>query len=535
MLSLAAIGILATATGIQNSYAQDDLPLILGNETIHSLASPWRFVVEPYWHDPFPPALYRPLATAMHAMQWAAGDGNPLTFRVTSAALLIGTGLAFFGLASLLLPRALAWSAAALFLAHPVHVEATALAVNQGELAVAALLCLATASYVRARRQGALGAGVIAGISTCYLAASLFKENGLVLPGLLLAAELTVITDPRSARERSVEARPLYLLLALIAVIVVVARNAVLGGDTIGTPRAEVLSGSGPAARAVTMLGVVPHWLRLLFWPAQLQADYGPKEIAEGAHWGFLQWLGLALLAAWVTAVRFWRHRRPVLVFALLWIGVALLPVSNILVPTGVILAERTLFLASAGAAIFIGGVMPAWAERRLPQDAWRMRAALAIVAVLIALGLSGSWERNQVWRDQEALLRQTVVDAPRSYAAHLALARFLSDSGTAAEAEPHFREAAAIEPALVLREYAAGERFRLAGYCRPAIRRYRLPLMVRPENSAVRASLVACLLQLGRFEDVRIVAVPGLTDPANADFFRQAIRSADSALAGAR
>jgi hypothetical protein len=283
------------------------------------------------------------------------------------------------------------------------------------------------------------------------------------------------------------------------------------------------------------MLGVVPHWLRLLFWPAELQADYGPAEIAEGVQWGFLQWLGLLMVAAWATGVGYWRRQRPVLAFALLWIGIALVPVSNVLVPTGVILAERTLLLASAGAALFIGGLMPAQSGSRSPAEAWRVWAGRAIVALLVALGVWRSSERNPVWHDQETLLRHSVADAPRSYGAHLALARFLSDSGAAAEAGPHFREAAAIEPTLVVRERAAGDRFRLAGYCRPAVRRYRLPLLVRPEDAGVRAAAVECLLTLGRFEEARAVALPGVHDPATGAFFRRAIGSADSAIAGSR
>jgi hypothetical protein len=200
-----------------------------------------------------------------------------------------------------------------------------------------------------------------------------------------------------------------------------------------------------------------------------------------------------------------------------------------------VILAERTLFLASAGAALLISGLMTVMSEGRWIRQTARLGTELAIVFVLVGLGLSRSWERNPVWHNQEVLLRHTVVDAPRSYSAHLALARFLSDSGAAAEADPHFRDAAVIEPGLVSREREAGDRFRLAGYCRPAVRRYRLPLLVKPEDLTVRASLVACLLQLARFEEVRRVAVPGLADPAQGDFFRRAIRSADSALAGSR
>ncbi len=528
-LVLALVGALATSTGLGNRFAQDDLSLIFSNRAVHTMRDPARFWTEPYWNDPFPAALYRPLASTTHALQWNAGGGRPLVFRLTSTGFLIAAGLAFFGLASLVLPKPLALATAAVFLAHPVHVEATAVAVNQGELAVAALACFGAAWYVRARRRGVLAARDVAVLAASYLVACLFKEHGLVLPVLLLGAEFTIVADPRPVRERLAELRPVYLLLALVGVLVIAARTAVLGGDAVGTPPAEALADAGFLRRGMIMLGVVPEWLRLLFWPTHLQADYGPGEIAEGAHWGFLQWLGLGLIALWAATIPIWRSRRPLLAFSLVWIAVGLFPVSNVLVPTGVILAERTLFLASAGAMLLVGGLL----DRQTASYTWR-RTAVAVLALMSVLGIWRSADRGRDWRDQKTLLHQTVVDAPRSYGAHLSLARFLSDSGSAAEAELHFRDAATIEPALVAREKQAGDRFRAAGYCRPAVRRYRLPLLIRPDDSSVRAAMVTCLLDLGRFAEARRLAEPGLRDPATSEFFRQATRRADSALAGA-
>jgi hypothetical protein len=129
-LSLAVLGVATTAGGFGNTFVQDELPLVLRNRTIHTLATPTSFFTQPYWHDPFPPALYRPLATTAHALEWKLGGGSPRPFRLVSAALIIGAGIAVYGLASLLLPHWGAWTAAALFVVHPLHVEATALAIN---------------------------------------------------------------------------------------------------------------------------------------------------------------------------------------------------------------------------------------------------------------------------------------------------------------------------------------------------------------------------------------------------------------------
>jgi hypothetical protein len=530
-LSLSALALGATAPGFGNGFVQDDLPLILRNETVHTLARPATWFTQPYWHDPFPPALYRPLATAGLALQWVAGGGSPAVYRWVSAALLVGAAVALFDIAALILPLAAAWALAALFVVHPVHVEATALGVNQGELMVGLLLCWATATYIRARRGGRLRPEKTAALVLLFVAAALFKENGLVLPGLLLAAELTVIADDRPLRVRFQELRPLYLLLALAAAVMLAARSAVLRGDVVGTFTADAMAGSGLGGRALTMLGVVSRWARLLLWPAHLQADYGPNEIVTATEWGIAQWAGAAILSAGAATLLLARRRLPSLAFALGWVAVALIPVSNVLVPTGVALAERTLFLATAGAALAIGAILSLARSGGAPgaRNPGRWGAAVVVI-VLLSLGMLKSRSRDRVWHDQETLLRQTVLDAPRTYGAHLALARFLDDSGSAAGAELHYRQAAGENPALVDWERTVADGYRRAGLCRPAVRHYRLPLLIRPGDAALRAALVVCLLQLRRYGEVPVAAEPGVGDRVRGAFFRWAIRSADTA-----
>ena len=487
-LALAALALAVTAPGFGNRFVQDELPLILRNERAHTLAEPAGLFTTPYWHAPFPPAHYRPLATAALAVQWKAGGGSPVIYRWVSAALLAGAAIALFHLGTLILPWPAALAAAALFAVHPVHVEAVALGINQGELAVGLLLCWATAWYVRARRRERLRPRDAAGILLLYLAAALFKENALILPGLLIVAELTVLKAPRG------NLRPFYLGCGLAFALLVAARSLVLGGDTVGTFTAPAMIGAGPAGRALTMLGVVPHWVRLLFWPAELQADYGPGEIVAAAGWGWTQVVGLGLLAA--AGAVFWaaRRRAPALAFATGWTAVALIPVSNVLVPTGIALAERTLFLASAGAALAVGAVLAsALQPGGRPATPAVRGVAIAGIGVLLVLGVWRSRSRIPVWRDQAALLHQTVADAPKSIGAHLSLVRFLEDSGSVVDARRHYREATLLNPGQLAQDRALGDQYRAAGLCQPAVRLYRRVLSVIPEDPLVRASLRSC------------------------------------------
>jgi hypothetical protein len=487
-LSLAALALAVMAPGFGNRFVQDELPLILRNERAHTLADPAGLFTTPYWHAPFPPALYRPLATAALAVQWKAGGGSPVVYRWASAALLAGAAIALFHLGTLILPWTAALAAAALFAVHPVHVEAVALGINQGELAVGLLLCWATAWYIRARRRDLFRPRDAAGILLLYIAAALFKENALILPGLLLVAELTVLKEPRG------NLRSFYLGCGLAFALLIAARSMVLGGDTVGTFTAPAMIGAGPAGRALTMLGVVPHWARLLFWPADLQADYGPREIAPAAGWGWAQGIGLGILI--LAGAAFWaaRRRAPALSFGLGWMAVALIPVSNVLVPTGIALAERTLFLASAGAALAIGAVLgPAQRPGGRGRTPGLRGVVIAAVGVLLVFGIWRSRSRILVWHDQGTLLHQTVADAPQSIGAHLSLVRFLEDSGSVADARRHYRQATLLNPGQLAQDRALGDQYRAAGLCRPAIRLYRRVLSVSPEDPLVRESLRSC------------------------------------------
>ncbi len=423
---LVFVALAASISGITNQWAQDDFAIIWKNPAVHHLAQAWRVFAQPYWPPPFAPDLYRPLALLSYAVEWAVGGGAPMLFRVVSYLLYALSSVVVFRIARLALRFGPAFAAAALFAAHPVHVEAVAMAVNQGELWVTLLSGIAVLQYVAARRAGgAIDRRTILTIGGLYLVGCLFKENALVLPGFLVAAEWLLVPGSDSLRTRLARSRPLLLALGLIAVSYLGLRSAVLGGDVVGTSVAEALAPYGVGGRALTMLSVVPQWFRLLFWPAHLQGDYSPAEIVAQTAWGADQTLGAALLAGAVLIAFAARHRAPAVTFGVLWCAVALFPVHNVLVPTGIVLAERTLLLPSVGAMIALGGVGALLLERAEP----RARLGLASVAgALVILGVYRSTIRHPVWSDQFNYWYVTANhDAPLSYRAHHALAEMFT------------------------------------------------------------------------------------------------------------
>jgi len=425
-----AVAVAASVAGVGNEFVQDDLVIVVQNPRMQSLDN-WRdLLTQPYWPPPWTEDHWRPMTSLALAVQFQLGGGEPLLFRIVSLLLyaVLSGAVLLLALRFLVPPAAVA--AALLFAVHPLHVEAVALAVGQAELIVALLAVVMTAWYLRCRRtgQGWLRVRDWLLLVVLYLAAALTKEHGLVLPGLLVAAELTLV--PGLVRARIRQSWPGFVVLAAVAVLAIQLRALVLGGDLVGSYPSEALDGVALGGRALTMLAVATHWFRLLAWPAHLRADYAPAELEASTGFGGPEALGLALLGLAVAVT--WRCRRgaPVTTFGLLWVAIALFPVSNVLVPTSILIAERTLFLATVGAVIAVGGLM---------DLAWRLegrRAAIARAGVLaagvlgLALGLGRSVERWSVWRNETAYVARTAQDAPRSFRAQRAYGEVLFQDG---------------------------------------------------------------------------------------------------------
>jgi hypothetical protein len=108
----------------------------------------------------------------------------------------------------------------------------------------------------------------------------------------------------------------------------------------------------------------------------------------------------------------------------LLLVGVAWLPTANVLFPTGVVIAERTLYLASAGIA-FVAAEGARWITAR--------RGALAAAAATLAVAVpfaGRTFSGIPVWRGNRELVLYALVTHPESYRVHQAAARVLVKLG---------------------------------------------------------------------------------------------------------
>jgi protein O-mannosyl-transferase len=393
---VALLALSSCVAGLMNDFVYDDVPLIRDNARVHSLAN-WRDLLTlPYWPPPYAQDLYRPIAVTLLAIEYALGGGSPIVFRLASYILYAACTVGVYLLASRLLSRRAALLATALFAAHPVHVEAVALGVNQGELVVGLIAVVMVRIYLDGRRAGRITTRRWAALCGLFAAAALTKENAFILPAILLAAELFLM-DEGPWRERAAKLFGGYAALAAAGALLIVIRRIVLSGNVAGATPTMAIAGLGLSGRMFTMLQIVPQWARLLMWPERLQADFAPTDFPMPSSVGPTELLGLGLIIATFAMIIYARRRAPVLSFGLAWCVIALLPVSNI-VPTSIMLAERTLFLPSVGflLAVGAGGEL---AVRLAGRHEKRARLTLtAACAILVLIGLVHGGNRHRSW-----------------------------------------------------------------------------------------------------------------------------------------
>jgi tetratricopeptide (TPR) repeat protein len=417
------VAALAYANAVANDFALDDGGVIVRNALVHDWRGVWRAFATPYWPDGG--GQYRPLTIAHFTADWVLSGGDPRWFHALNVAWHAAASLAAWAVLRGLLSAGGALGAALLFAVHPVHVEAVANVVGRAEL-IAATGVL-TALWLH--RRGSAWAAVPFALGLCA------KESAIVFLGLAPLLDLAAGTLPRAPRD--VARR--YGASVAVAVAFIAAMLWVLRGGAVSS--AEYLwGGVGAGQRILTMVAVLPHVARLLVFPVDLSADYSPAYLRffDGVDLAFLA--GVALSAAYLLALpAVWRRDRAAFV-GLAWIPVAWSPVANVAFASGVILAERTLYLPSVGVVLLAGVALERLARRR-------RGLALAGAAVVLGAATGRTWTRTPVWRDNRTLVVRTATDHPEAYWIHAAMGNLWIRIGDRAAAAREFDRALTLFP----------------------------------------------------------------------------------------
>ena len=330
--------------------------------------------------------------------------------------------------------------AAACFALHPIHTEAVDWLGAVSDLEVSIFYLTAFWLFLRlGREHGRREIWIQAAMLGSFAMATLSKEIAMTLPVAATVYEHFCRGDRGESGWRKKLSR--YAGFWAVGLMYLVARQLVLGGQVPAGLRANV----GTFETVATGLALIGKYAAKLVWPAPLVAFYPFHRTAS-----FLDsWVLLG--AATVTAVAAffvyqWR-RRPVYVFALLWVFLTLAPVLNVHWMAAIVFAERYLYLPSVGFSWLVAGAI-LWSWRRAGDGMQGRRWAIGMAAGIVALLFGGeTLARNRDWKDDGRVDRRTLDVYPEASFLRANVGMGVWQAGHHAEGMREWQTALAYQP----------------------------------------------------------------------------------------
>jgi tetratricopeptide (TPR) repeat protein len=471
-LVLAAIAFAAYAGTLGHGLVWDDPSLLKTiRDVVREEGVPGLLTAEFRLYPDQPLGYFRPLVNLSLHLDSRISGVFPPAFHVTNVALHTAVTVLLHGLLRALGgPGAGAFLGGLLFAVHPIHTESVAFVSGRTDLLSAffvllAALCWARERYGERRHPVALH---VAGILS-YAMGTLCKEAAFLLPAALIAWDALGLRGAGDRPDSWWKRNAAWLTGfggALLCVLLFRLGVARVGFGGAGDAALES-GGASPSAAPVLFL----QYLRLLVVPWPLRAYYTDRELALSPVT-----VGAALLLLGFCAAASGKEFRRAGLLALAWVAIFLSPVSGVVPLHGAPLAERFLYLPSAGLS-----VLAAFSAART-GEAGRLRLPLlGATAAVLALCLAGTVSRSAVWEDNMTLFSDMVRTTPGFSQAYYNLGNVYKTRGRHAEAIEAYEHALRINPRHSEAYNNLGNTYLLLGSAGKAVEAYRQALRVRP------------------------------------------------------
>ncbi len=434
---------------------------------------------------------WHPLAWISHMADVSLFGMRPAGHHLVSAGLHAAAAAALFlalrGLTGAVLPPLLV---AALFAAHPLHVESVAWVAERKDVLCAFFWMLALVSHARYARRPSSGRYLATG--GFLLCALLAKPMAVTLPLALLVLDWWPLDRVRrEGLGRAIREKvPFLVLAAAVGTATLVAQGA--GGSLIGTHRLAL------GARLANATVAAATYLVKTVWPAAL-AHYYPYPQSGVPAWKLLA--AAALLAALTLAAAGAARSRPWLAAGWAWYGVTLAPVIGLVQVGSQAMADRYTYLPLVG--IFLAAAWEARAicARRPRRGPVVAAAALCVVAALLPL----SRRQLEHWRDSISLSTHAIHVTGDNWFAENSLGTALAALGRHEEALARYRESLRIRPRGVEATNNMGASLLALGRAAEALRWFRHAAQLRPGEPDLHENVARALRRLGREDEAAL------------------------------
>ncbi len=397
-------------------FVYDDLPQILNNPKLRSWEYAGDFLAGHVWDfDPTAVAgnYYRPVFQSWLLLNYSLFGPEPQWWHATTILLhVIATVLVYILAKQILGDLKTACFAALIFGLHPIHTEAVAWVSGLTEPLLAILLLSSLICYLRSQTTSSL---------LFYFAALLAKETALVLP-LMIAVHAwgTAAGAPAKPRGRRV-VRTALPYLAVSIVYLVLRQHALHHFGVVLTPL---------SARTIllTWPSVLWFYVQGLIWPFGRGLFPDLSYVSTPTLRNF--WLYLLAMAACMGTVWWWSRGRREDRFALICMGLPILPVLNFAAfSEGELAHDRYLYVPSAFFAVV--------AARAIVDYAKRPAIQAAVMAGATAIYGYATVRESRPYANGVDLFSRGLTTSPNNNIAAANLAAALFEENRPAEAIP--------------------------------------------------------------------------------------------------
>ncbi|XP_071198064.1 protein O-mannosyl-transferase TMTC4 isoform X1 [Salvelinus alpinus] len=493
-IAVALVALLCFINSYDGDFVFDDSEAIVNNKDLipsTPLNNIWR---NDFWGSKLSSnnshKSYRPLTVLTFRLNYLmAGGLHPVGFHVLNIGLhslisalmidmfsvLIG-GLAYDGNGNRLnhAPKA-SLLAGLLFAAHPVHTESVAGIVGRADLLCALFFQLSFLTYCKAFRgdresEEKFSIHWIAVSLLLCAAAMLCKEQGITVLGVNAAFDVLLICNVnvyelsqrlflrRKADDVSERVRTgLLIRLALLAMggaSLLYARWRIMG---TGPPTFTEVDNPASFAENV-FLRIVNYnyyyslnaWVLLCPWWLCFDWSMGCVPLIKSAFdwrtaWLLLLWCFLIGLISQALCSQDSQRRRT-LTLGLVLLVVPFLPACNIFFRVGFVIAERVLYLSSAGYCLLLAYALGHCCGRWSRHKGLLRASLLALLCVYVARCAL----RSHQWRSEQSLFTSALSVCPLNAKVHYNVGKNLADRGNTSAAIRYYREAVRLHPTYV-------------------------------------------------------------------------------------
>lgn len=544
LIIIVALSVITYLNCLPNQFVYDDSSTIVENKLIKD----WGNFNALFTHDYFKLSgelTYRPIVTLSYFIDYSVWHMNPMGYHLVNVVLHTINIVFVYFLVRLLLRqydktqeshnqitnRGLALLTAVFFTLHPVVSEVINVISYREDLIATAFLIASfllfllyeervvaqipfspsfqnkdlgefSLSAFHRKRTISLSAGAMA----TYFFALLSKESAIVLPALIFIYELLISRKyftPRKTAKKIVRA-PFFLGYIGVSIVYLILRFFILHnpGEKIAYPEGSIF------VNMLTMTKVLGRYITSIFLPFNLNADYHVLYLKTPFTLSFLFPLFMLISIA-IIAIRWWkklartssgvnrtRDFYPVILFAILWFFVSILPVMNI-IPLANIMADRYLYLPILGFCLLLS----------IAVTYLRAVIKYSVIIPLIIFYIVMTITRNNVWRDEFTLWYKSSQSPLCSFTTYNNLGTQYNKKGYPDTALKCYQEALQKAREVGFTQYAtvyynAGNAYEKKNMPYEAVTVYKKAVQIKPDYQQAHNNLGKVYFTLSQYDD---------------------------------